>query len=411
MALFVRQKYRFMEIWLFALLFMSVEAFGLIPMQPILPPNACFGYTILLLFILFTFYIRIPIWNIYKCMGPVLWLLGGVILSFISSKLFFEQDYYQSFLTNRHMLTIMAVPVLYAVRPTLKELRRAFNAFSVLYLFLTISVTFIHPYLVPHSDVADFIQEGDYVHVLTGIRLIGIALILSLNECRKKLSVINLIWVVFHFGVIFLVQNRITLFTALIVIFMAIRQTKDARGRLIGTFLGILMAFLMMIYTAAQFDFLIQQTIEQLADPEYNRNKAYAYMFATREPIRYLLGDGFISLHANPLMTILQDQGIYFSDVGMIGFWNQYGIVATLSLLVVMFKGLGRKRGYIVNAISVFFLIGLPTLSYFGMYETLVPLSIYYYLYFVMKEDPKYDVMPPKYVYDVHGQRYRSIAA
>lgn len=410
MALFVKEKYRFMELWLLALLFLSVEVFDLVPLTRIMNPNACFGYSILILFIMFTFYIRIPIWDIRKCMGPVLWLLGGVVLSFIPSKLFFEQDFYRSFLTNRHMLMIMAVPVLYAVHPTLKEVRRAFNAFSVLYFTLTLMVTFVDPYLVPHSDVTDFIQEGDYVHVLTGIRLIVIALILSLNEIRKKLTIKGVLWVIFHFIVIFTVQNRTALLTALIVIFMAIRQTKDARGRLIGTFLGSVMLLLMLIYTTAQFDFLIQQTIEQLTDPEYNRNKAWAYMFSTREPIRYLLGDGFISLHSSPLMTILQDQGIYFSDVGIIGFWNQYGVISAMTLLVLFFRSLGRKYGYVVNAISVFFIIGLPTLSYFGMYETLVPLSIYIYLYFVMREDPKYDTPPVKYVYDAHGQRYRSIA-
>ena len=410
MALFVKQRYRFMEVWLFALLFLSVEAFDLIPLAGVLDPNACFGYSVFVLFILFTFYIRIPIWDIHKCMGPVIWWIIGVFLSFVSSKLFYEQNYYRSFLTNRHMLMIFAVPVLYSVRPTLKEIRRAFNGFSVMYLILTIMVSFVDPYLVAQSETTDFIQEGDYVHVLIGIRLIVIALILSLNESRKKLSVVNLAWVLFNFFVIFLVQNRTALIASVIIVFIAIRQTKDARSRLVGTFLGIVMAIVMLVYTAAQFDFLIQQTIEQLADPEYNRNKAWAYMFATREPARYFLGDGMISLYTSPLMKQLHEQGIYHSDVGIFGFWNQYGVITALTIFVLFCKGLAKKRGFVVNAISTFFLVGLPTLSYFGMYETIVPLSIYIYLYFVMLEDPKFDTMPPKYYYDVHGQRYRSIA-
>ena len=402
-----------MGLWLFILLVLSVEVFNLNAVSGFFNPNACFGFSLGILFLLFTFFIRIPIWDIGKSMWPVIWIMLGTALTFIPAYYYYGQDFSRSFLTNRHMFMIWMIPVLYAIRPTLREIRQAFYAFSVLFFILSLVVTFVDPYLIPHTDAEPFVEEGDFVHILPGIRLLVIALILALNECRKNQSVKNLLWAIFIFGVIFMVQNRTALLTSFVVIFLAIIRTDNAKGRLMGTAFGVLLGLVMVVYTATQWDFLIQKTIEELSDPEYNRNKAYIYMFSERNLTRYILGDGFISTYSNQLMTQLQDSGIFFSDVGMIGFWNQYGVIPTLALLIFFFKGLAAKCGYVVNSLSIFFIIGIPSLSYFGMYATLVPLSIAFYLYFVMSENPNYDVRPYRIRYDVHSVKrvFRTISS
>ena len=402
-----------MGLWLFILLVLLVEVFNLNAVSGFFNPNACFGFSLGILFFLFTFFIRIPIWDIGKSMWPVIWIMLGTALTFIPAYYYYGQDFSRSFLTNRHMFMIWMIPVLYAIRPTLREIRQAFYAFSVLFFILSLVVTFVDPYLIPHTDAEPFVEEGDFVHILPGIRLLVIALILALNECRKNQSVKNLLWAIFIFGVIFMVQNRTALLTSFVVIFLAIIRTDNAKGRLMGTAFGILLGLVMVVYTATQWDFLIQKTIEELSDPEYNRNKAYIYMFSERNLTRYILGDGFISTYSNQLMTQLQDSGIFFSDVGMIGFWNQYGVIPTLALLIFFFKGLAAKCGYVVNSLSIFFIIGIPSLSYFGMYATLVPLSIAFYLYFVMSENPNYDVRPYRIRYDVHSVKrvFRTISS
>lgn len=402
-----------MGLWLFIILLLSVEVFNLNFVSYFLGANACFGYILVILFFLFTFYIRIPVWDIKDCMWPVVWIMIGTALSYIPANFYYGQYYTRSFLTNRHMLMIWMVPILYATRPTLKELRQAFYAFTIVYLIMSIMVTFVDQNIIPHSDSQPFIEEGDFIHILPGIRLLVIALILAMNECRKQLSVRNLLWAFFIFGVVFLVQNRTSLLTAIIIIFMGIRMSNNAKSRLVGTAIGIFLAIIMALYTATQWNYLIEQTIEELSDPEYNRNKAYTYMFAPRDLMRYILGDGFISTYSHPLMSRLQENGIFFSDVGMFGFWNQYGVVSSAVLMILFIRGCTRKYGYIVNALSVFFLIGIPSLSYFGMYSTLVPLSIFIYLFYVMADNPDFDTMPEKVTYDVHGRKvyYRSISS
>ncbi len=405
---FHKEKPRFMGLWLLLMLLLSVTFFELIPLQGILSPNQCFGYQILLLFILFTFYNRTNIWEIARCMKPVWWILAGVALSFVSANMYYHQNYMRSILTNRHMLVVMALPVIYAVKPTLREIRFAFNAFSVIFLVTTIVATFILPGLLPVRDQFQIVQEEDFVRTLPGIRLIVIAMILSMNECRKKLTIGDFFWTVFQFGIVFLVQNRTSLLAAVIILFIGIRTTRSASGRMIGSLLGVFLAFILLFYTASQWDFLIQQTIDELSDPEYNRNRAYSYMFAHRQFYRIVLGDGFISAFTHPIMELLREQGIYHSDVGLIGVWNQYGIVTAGTMLVMIAKGLSSKKNYIVNATAVYFLVGTISLSYFTMAETMIPFCLFLYFYY-MSDVPGFDTQPVSYSWTATGQRYRSI--
>lgn len=411
MQLYVKKKYRFMELWLFALLMFSVEMFGLIPFQSILPPNACFGYSLFILFILFTFYIRIPIWDIPKCSKPLLLFMLSVVLSYIPAHLYFDQPYFQSFLTNRHMFLILTFPVLYCVRPTLRELRRAFYMFTIVYLIVTLMVTFMDPTLVPVREGVPFMQEDDFVHTLPGIRLASISLIISVNDFRKKVTLSSSAWLVFHVLVLYLMQNRTSLLALIFIIILGIRMTENARIRLAATAVGVVLGVLLVIYTTSQWEILLQETIEQLLDPEYNRNKAFTYMFSHRELIRHLLGDSLISYNSSPLMKNLQEEGIFFSDVGIFGFWNQYGLIASLTILVTIIKGLFKNRPFLVRAVALYFLVGIATLSYFAIFESLFALSMYWYLYFIMREHPEFDTRLPRYVFSYTGQRFRTIAA
>ena len=411
MKLFEKKKYRFMELWLLALLLMAAEMFGLVPFMSVLPPNACFGFSLFILFILFTFYIRIPIWDIPKCAKPLLLFLATVVLSYIPAQIYFGQSYFQSFLTNRHMLLILSFPVMYCVRPTLKELRRAFYMFSIIYLITTLVVTFWDPNLIILPDGVPFKQETDFVHTLPGIRLTSIAFILSVNEFRKKVTVSSSFWVVFHLALLYLVQNRTSLVAAILILILGIRMATSARVRLGALGFGIVLGMLLIVYTAAQWEILVEETIEQLLDPEYNRNKAFTYVFSHRDWIRHLLGDSLISTNVHPLMLRLQEDGVFFSDIGLIGFWNQYGVLGTLTILVTIFKGLSKNRPFLVRGVALYFLVGIATLSYFAIFESLFVLSLYWYLYFILREQPSFDTLPPRKIYSYTGRRFRSISA
>ena len=73
-------------------------------------------------------------------------------------------------------------------------------------------------------------------------------------------------------------------------------------------------------------------------------------------------------------------------------------------------KGLAEKKSFLVKASALYIIVGIPTLSFFGIGESILWLSIYLYVYYsdnlpVFRDDT---VTVRKVGWG--GTRYRSIA-
>ena len=201
-------------------------------------------------------------------------------------------------------------------------------------------------------------------------------------------------WALFEFALLFLVQNRTSLIAAIIIVGYLVIKMKMSPQKLLLIATGSIAVLLMIVYTSGQWELLYQETIEQIFNPEYNRNKAYVYMFSHRSLLQHLLGTGYISANVNPIIHILQESGIFHSDVGMIGMWHQYGVIPTIVILVMTIKGLVEKKSFLVKACAIYIIVGIPTLSFYGIGESLLWLSIYLYVYYsdnlpVFRDDSK----------------------
>ena len=408
----VAKKHRsYIEIWLLLLLLFSVNFFDLVPITRIIGPNGPFAFYLISLFLMFTFNRRAWIRDSLDWLVPMWWMLGGVVLSFIPSLLYYGQSFVQSFFTNRRMLEIIAFPILIALRPSEKEIRWALCAFSILYLITALLVSFVAPELVPPpSDSSSFIEEGDFIYVIPGVRHVSLAFIFTLFRVLKESNAKTIAWLLFEFGMLFLIQNRTSLIAAIVIIsFSVYRMKMGPRKLLIITVFAITFVF-MALSSFGQWSHLYQMTVSQLSDPDYNRNKAYVYMFSSRYPIQYLFGSGFISANVNPIIHVLQDSGIFHSDVGLIGLWHQYGVIPTLVILVVMIKGLSKKKSFLVNACAIYILVGIPTLSFFAFGETLLWLSFYLFILNSDSSPTFVDIPVRKRMVGWGGYRYRSIS-
>ena len=407
----VRQKKRdYIELWVFFLLLFSVNFFDLLPITNVIGPNGPFAFYLLSLFLVFTFHRRAWIRDSLHWLTPFWWYLFGIILSYIPALLYYDQSFLQSFFTNRRIFEFTAFPILIALRPTERELRTALYAFSVLYLFFTLFVTFVAPDWVFQSPDAAFIEEGDYVHNLSGIRHVALAFFFAYHRMTRDATRGNIAWTLFLFAILFLVQNRTTLIAVFMMVGYTIYLMKMSARKLIIIVVIVITLVLMAIYTSGQWGQLYQMTVSQILNPEYNRNKALVYMFGAREPLRYLLGDGFISANVNPIIPTLQESGIYHSDVGFVGLWHMYGIIPVIVVLVMTINGLVRKKSITVRAAAIYILTGAVTLSFFAFGETLLWLSIYLYMYYV-DGDPAYvDIRKKKRRSIGNTWHYRSIS-
>ena len=391
----VKKKRRnYVSIWVFFLLVVSVNFFDLIPVTRVIGTNGPFAFYLISLFLMFTFNRRAWIRDSSSWLRPFWWLVAGIVLSWIPALRYYGQSFVQSFFTYRKMFELVAFPILIALRPSERELRWALYGFSILYLVVSLMVTFIAPWWVPQPEDSPLLMEGDLIVGLSGVRHLSLAFIFSLQRVIKDNNLRNMGWALFEFALLFLVQNRTSLIAAIIIVGYLVIKMKMSPQKLLLIATGSIAVLLMIVYTSGQWELLYQETIEQIFNPEYNRNKAYVYMFSHRSLLQHLLGTGYISANVNPIIHILQESGIFHSDVGMIGMWHQYGVIPTIVILVMTIKGLVEKKSFLVKACAIYIIVGIPTLSFYGIGESLLWLSIYLYVYYsdnlpVFRDDSK----------------------
>lgn len=331
-------------------------------------------------------------YNSLHKMRPVWLMMAGVLISFIPAYRYYGQHLYYSLIVYRHFLGYFALFVLLSIKPSHRELKRGLYAFTFLYLFLSLYVTYVNPRLVTLEENTAFMDEGDLVHMLPGVEYAVLAFIYAIDDFRRqaKFSWGHLAFAGFVFLVIFLVQNRTTLMASLAIVILAVFSNRSARKRLTAEVIMSVFAILLVVLASGYLLGLVDETITQLSDPEYNRVKAFTYFTSAENGIMSIFwGNGFISGLVHPIVFQLNQEGIYYADMGMLGFWYQFGLFPVLVILAYVFKGLSSKHSFVVRANALFILMGVLTISYFLHFQYSIWLCIYLYL---ESNDKQYEV-------------------
>lgn len=366
------------------LIIIAIGCFDFVPFEPVFGGNGIFTFYMLALAVIYIrnlgFQIR---YGVFPKLKPMWWILAGILISFIPAYLYYGQHLYHSLVVYRQFAAYLVYPVLLSIRPSNTEIKRALYAFSIIYFLALMWGTFVHPDWVIIPDYGNS-ESGDIVYRLPGDQFLVPALIYALNDFRNRKN--KLRWgllSLFIFFVLFLIQSRTILMGALSVIVFVVLFDKKASRRLAAE---VLMVFFFVVFIVAAFSFvsgLFEETMGQLSDPDYNRVKAFNYFISgTNGWASYLWGNGFISGHVSSVVEQLQTDGIFYSDLGLVGMWYQFGIIPSLTVLVYVFKGLSRKHSYVVRANALNIMMGAMTISYFLTPRYSLWLCLYFYLYY-----------------------------
>lgn len=371
------------------LIIISIGFFDFTPFAPVFGGNGVFTFYMLALAVIYIrnlgFQVR---YGIFPKLKPMWWILAGVLLSFIPAYIYYGQHLYHSLVVYRVFAAYLVYPVLLSIRPTDVEIKRALYVFTFIYLLALLWGTFVRPDWVVVSEGVEFIEQGDIVRRLPGDQFLIPALIYALNDFRNRKN--KLKWgalSVFIFLVIFLIQSRTILMAALAVIVFVVLFDKKASRRLAAE---VLMVFFFIVFIVVAFSFvsgLFEETMGQLSDPDYNRVKSFNYFVSgVNGWASYLWGNGFISGHVSSIVEQLQVEGIFHSDLGLLGFWHQFGIIPVLTILVYVFRGLSKNHSYVVRANALNILMGALTISYFLTPRYSLWLCLYFYLFYTDAE-------------------------
>lgn len=322
---------------------------------------------------------------------PMLVIWAGVIISFLPARSIYGQSFATSLITSRAMLSLLALPILFVIRPTCRDIEIAAKFFSVILLVFAVLDAIDIPILdrnffIDEDHPKKLIDDDSFVMLLPGFHWVGISLFFCLDRLNKTFSYRNLLSSLFFFASVYLLQNRTMLFICAILFaytFFTVKG-KTPKQTAVLRYGTLLIVALLVGLTIPQWVKLFKETSSQLGNDRYNRILAFNYFLfeACPRAVHYFTGTGLISSKASSIMKDLMDAGIYNSDVGLVGLWNHYGILPIIAIVSVALMGLRKGTPTYLKFNAVFILVGGLTIGCFNTPDKILWLCAFMYIVF-----------------------------
>lgn len=313
---------------------------------------------------------------------PVVLILLGVVLSMIPAYIVYGQPYGTSLIAYRIQFYWLVIPVFLYVHPSELSIVKALNIFGVLFILTALLRTFVCPSWFYASDsMLEYAERHDEDVICgSGFQLVLIPFYYYCNMARDKISLKTALTLLAFLIAFLIIQNRSTLFVAVVIAAYSF-MSKGGFAKMV--FLFIVVTF-MLIGTQSIWLGLVEETTAQLTDSDYVRLRSIEYYLfeANKSWMTVLLGHGLLSAYTTSLMEDLREMGIYNSDVGFIGYWNQFGLIPIAVFILSILKALTSKFcSFQVKALGTHILICALTVSYFGTVTGILWFAFFYYLY------------------------------
>ena len=368
----------------------------------IIPLSYIFNSQIIIFFILVWFLYGIIKYsgrnNDYRWQSKskaIWWILFAVLFSFIPAWIFHGQSIIQSFITCRNLLTYLALPVLIYINPTQYQFRKAIVVFALLTLIVMVfdsygpinfTTTKIRWGLdEPLKAHLPYLDEGEFLHGLLGTSMIMISCIFYMDDVLKGKKQ-SLLIVIFFFIALFLVQNRTMLGAIAVIFFYNLFFNKGSKASLKVLIIFILCC--LIIFSSEIWTALYEETTNQLNNDDYNRFTSYYYFLFKASPNLFcqIFGNGFLSDIVNNNSWNNAVLGIYNTDVGFVGMWNQFGVIPIIVFLYYIYKSFSLNKSFITKSNALAILLCSPTKAYFVTPSMIMWPVIFFYLYYKSKD-------------------------
>jgi hypothetical protein len=185
-------------------------------------------------------------------------------------------------------------------------------------------------------------------------------------------------------------RNRTFLISTCFIVALSVLSNRSARSRLYAFAVMSIAVAIVAVVLIDTIHSLFLETVDQLTNPEYNRIKAILYAFSLPNgKASILIGNGFVSGNFNPIVDELRQEGIYYSDIGLVGLWHVYGLLPVLAILQSVIRGLSVNHSLEVRGNALLILTCSLTVGYFASVETLTWLCFYLYFLYSDREYAK----------------------
>lgn len=362
-------------------------------------------YLVLTLAYLLFSYILFPgrRFKVFSLQTLPFWLIvSGIILSMIPASVFHNQPVFQSMVTYRSQMLWLSLPVVLRLKPSHADIFISSLIFTVMMSFVLV-VHAVVPSLFMTAQESGVPVNAEFI--VSGFAVGSVPLVISIEKLSKAFNIQSLAVVLFCFVFFYFVQNRTSIIAISVVSAVMVMSSRSRYKYVLIVTLAVL-AGLFVSRTIETWTELMNETISDLGDSEYNRNKSLLYFFspfANPSWVTYILGNGFLSAHSSTLMADMMKEGIYNSDVGFVGFWNQFGTLPIIGFFILVFKGFwGKNASLITKGCSVFILLTSMTIGYYANTSALVA---FIFLYYLIEEDKRKRFVIVKKTHERSGEQ------
>lgn len=282
------------------------------------------------------------------------WLMTGFFLSIFPAYFFRDQDFITSLIVNRGLIIYIFLPIILYIQPSEKEIIRTLVYYTIVYMIIWIIQALYHQ---PISTALESklelgrarfeLQETEFGYLFPGFTIILVLLYYKIQQFKENVSIVKFIPVAVLISLFFIFQNRGTLFFAILVFGFAIFKIRSKYKTILFFFFGSLI-LLAIVSTSFYWSELFKQTTEDLSNPDYNRIKSFFYFGFVYSPhwLCDIFGNGFLSLKTSGGFFIdqLKNEGLFQSDMGLMGLWSLYGVIPLIIIFNVISKILLNKR-------------------------------------------------------------------
>ncbi len=315
----------------------------------------------------------------------VLLISLGIVLSFISAKVYYGQSLFASILAVRRVIYFLTLPALLLIRPSIQDIKCALALFSVLFFVMVILCIVLGFDIITLSEeqrIRKEISINGYSAVLEGFMFVAMEFVLSISDFVRLPSWRNTTMPLLCLVSILLYQNRTAIFACFICGFWMLATLPNTK-RLIKIKIGSIIAVVAVFFlSGGTIQSLFEETLSDLTNSNYNRNLAYVYFLkeAPQGIMSILFGNGFISSKTSSIMADLMAAGIFNSDVGLVGLWNQFGLFPVMTIIVAIIVPFIKRLPSQVKTLSILTICFSLTVGYFFASQTIVWLCFFLYI-------------------------------
>jgi hypothetical protein len=273
---------------------------------------------------------------------PFILLLIAILISALSATFSWEQSFLDSFKASTFFLSYILFFLLSIWKTRVNDIEKIILIFGVIYI-VVYAITFLLYPLTIFGDIEKYDDSRGFQRIaLSGPGFLFLFSFYSLNQYFKKRQLLWLILIVISAICIIMLLTR-----TLIVVSFTLMTLFSLRKSNFFKKLLVILIISGSIFTISQMEFfqiLVEHTIEQSEDMENNiRILAATYYLNDFSPNIFskIFGNGQAykeSIYDSRREYLENELGYYQSDIGYIGLYSKFGILAILAYLILIYK-------------------------------------------------------------------------